>query len=219
MLSSLKINNQKVFTMDESSDHTGGERLYDALPFIESFPFDEYDISLEKIDVIDATHGISPILVKEFEPFESNNTICFQYFEMDANHTVTFSEDDVLDISESSDLIEILSPVRKYLKMAIDSVELREKVQAIRKSKKFIQQLDLEYLLQVEFGEILGAILEIYGGSLTSQEKLAIIRLNLKKIDEHIISDQNHKIAKAFLNFQLHYAMIILGIVIATKIH
>lgn len=205
--------------MDESSDHSSSESLYSALPFIESFPFDEYEIALEKIDAIDSPQGISPILVKEFGPFESNNTVCFQYFEMDANHTVTFSEEDVLDISERAELIEILSPVRKYLKAAIDSVELREKVQAIRKSKKFIKQLDLEYLLQVEFVEILGAILEIYGGSLTSQEKSAIIRLNLKKIDEHIISDQSHKIAKAFLNFQLHYAMIILGIVIATKIH
>ena len=205
--------------MGESIDHNGAESLYDALPFIESFPFDEYEISLEKIDAIDATQGISPILVKEFGPFESNNTVSFQYFEMGANHTVTFSEDDVLDISESSDLIETLSPVREYLKAAIDSTDLREKVQAIRKSRKFIKQLDLEYLLQVEFVDILGAVLEIYDGKLTSQEKSAITRLNLKKMDECIKSDQSHKIAKAFLNFQLHYAMIILGIVIATKIH
>lgn len=205
--------------MGDHAHQNKAESLYEALPFIESFPFDEYAISLEKIDAVDSTSGIPPILIKEFGTFESNNTINFRYFEMDANHTVRFAEDDILDIFDQANQIEILSPVRQYLSEAIASKSLREKVLSIRKSKKFIKQLDLEYLLQVEFGEILGVLLEIYEGKLSSQEKLALTKLNLKKIDELIVSENGHKIATAFLNFQLHYAMIILGIVIATKIH
>lgn len=198
-------------------EHENELELFEALPFMESFPFDEYEVIMET-EGTDVS-GISEILTDALGTFGISEKINFYYNEDSIKLLVSFSLDNIYDISDNSSNVVQLSPVRKYLDSALTTADVEEKLIAVRKSNKFIAKLKIDPLYVPPFESILYDMLIFTEVTLSTMQILGIMQLNYDKIFSLGISEKETKVLIYFLNFRLHYARIILGIVIATKIH
>ena len=115
--------------------------------------------------------------------------------------------------------VQSLNENFKLLDDALKSSDVRKKISNIKKSKKFIASLQLEALIYIQFDEIIPALAEIAEVEITDQLKSALVQLKAKEIISSINSIKEKKFIIEYLDFQLNYAMIILGIIIAAKIH
>jgi hypothetical protein len=67
--------------------------------------------------------------------------------------------------------------------------------------------------------DVLENILDIHSAVLTNDVIVAVQKLNVQKLESLSLEYSQRKSVESFLNFQLNYAKILLGIVIAAKIH
>lgn len=205
--------------MSENGSKDKTSELYETLPFMESFPFEEYEITLEAEGKDTAELGISQILLNVLGTFGKEERLVFSYLEKDSAVQISFYLDDVGKAADSSSKVKKLNSVKDELDEAIASTSLDLKIEAIKKSKKFIKLLDSENLLYAPFTEVLQDMLDLYQVTLTSSQILGVQRLQIKKLDEDRLILRQKDAICAFFNFQLHYAKILLGIVIAAKIY
>lgn len=195
------------------------EELYHELPFMEDFPFDEYSIALEVEGTDFSEIGVSEILINTLGSFGTNEKLNFFYREGIFKLMVSFELDNICEISENSNKVVQLTPVKEYLDEALNSKDLNIKLEALKKSKRFIQKLESDDIYDPPFEAILYDMLLMNDVTLTTSQILGIIQLNYDNIVGLGLSDNQREAIYCFLNFRLHYARIILGIVIATKIH
>jgi hypothetical protein len=196
-----------------------GIDVFDVVPFLRSFPFDEYELDLS-VDGIDALEmGISPLLIDVLGSFGTEEQVKFYYNQDGAKIMISIHVDDILDIQEEANRIQVLNLHVKYLSEALRSNEIAKKVSAIKKSRKFIVSLDVEALVGVPFGEVIAALAENADAEVTDTLITMLAQLSSKKLSDLQAKPQQKKLILDYLDFQLHYAMIILGIVIAAKIH
>jgi hypothetical protein len=193
--------------------------VYDDLPFLRSFPFDDYEIEIGVNGTDFSELGVSPILLDVLGTFGTEKEVKFQYASGDSNVMISIHIDDVLDIKEYANKIETLNEHFKYLKESIQSEDASKKISSIKKSKKFILQLDIEALVAIQFSDIIPSISEMEGAKPTEDLINALTKLSAKKVLENQKTVEEKKLVLSYLDFQLHYAMIILGIIIAAKIH
>lgn len=196
-----------------------GIEVFDVVPFLRSFPFDEYelDINVEGVDA--AELGISPLLINVLGTFGTEEQVRFYYNYLDSKIMISIHVEDIFDIQQSSNGVETLNSHFKYLKEALESDDITKKVSSIKKSRKFIVALGVEALVGVPFGEVMAAFAEVDGLKLSEGLVHTLAGLNTKKILERVTTKDEQKLTLDYLDFQLHYAMIILGVVIAAKIH
>lgn len=202
---------------EETSDKTS--ELYKSLPFMESFPFEEYEITLEKEGIDAADLGIDPIIVNALGTFGTDQKVNFFYMEGEYKIQVTFFQDDIAFISEVSDRIKKLDSVHDDLDIAIYCGDIEVKLAQAKKSKKFGQILGSGSVFALPFEDILDDLLKLYEAHLTSEQRLGLQKLNLTKIMSKPLNIKEVNMIRAYLNFQLNYAKILLGIVIAAKIY
>jgi hypothetical protein len=193
--------------------------VFEAIPFLRSFPFDEYEIemSVDGVDVADL--GISPILIDALGTFGTEQYVRFYYDHLGSKTMVSIHADDVFDIQQEAQRVQKLDEIFKQLKEAITLNDIRKKVSLVKKSKKFIEQIGVEAVILISFTEVLAALAEAEGVELRQELSSALLGLTTKSIIENVKTANDKRLAISYLDFHLHYAMIILGIVIAAKIH
>jgi len=205
--------------MSENEPLDKTSELYTVLPFMEAFPFEGYEITLEADGSEPDNAGISPLILKQFDPIGTDNLLNFFYMDGETSMLVAFYQEDVAYIAETSTKIKKLTPVRDDLDSGLVSSSLKVKIDCVKRSKKFIGLLKSEELTDAPFSEVLKEVLDAYGAVLDSKQTLAVQKMNFKKIEETKLTSAERKAIGSFLDFQLNYAKIILGIVIAAKIY
>lgn len=205
------------YDQEESRDKTS--ELMTALPFMIEFPFNEYDIRfVEKGDDF-IQMGISPMLVNEFGDNGTIETINFYYLEKGTEISISIGRDDVEWIAEQSNKVKTLDSIRQVLDIGLDTNDLIEKVKSIKSGKKFTKSINCESTALIDFNELLSEFIHLYDTALTSKIKLGLQKLSEATLKSTEFSERQYNTVSAFLNFQIHYTKILLGIVIAAKIY
>jgi hypothetical protein len=186
---------------------------------MESFPFEEYEITLEKEGVDPSELGISPILLKTLGSFGTENHFNFTYVEIENAFSISFYQEDIAEVAETAGRIKKLDSIAQELQVGLKERELGKKLEQLKQSKKFIKSLKIPNLLFVPMSDVLEDILNLHGTALTNDVVLAVQKLNVQKLENLSLEYSQRKAVESFLNFQLNYAKILLGIVIAAKIH
>jgi hypothetical protein len=205
------------YNQEESRDKTS--ELMTALPFMIEFPFNEYAIRfIEKGDDF-IQMGISPMLVNEFGDNGTIESINFYYLEKGSEISIAISRDDLEWIAEQSNKVKTLDSIRQSLDIGLDTQDLIEKVKSIKSGRKFTKSIDCESTALIDFNELLSEFIYLYDTSLTSKIKLGLQKLSEATLKSTEFSERQYNAVSAFLNFQIHYTKILLGIVIAAKIY
>ena len=202
---------------DKVRDKT--HELISKLPFISEFPFKEYDIRLTETGDDFIKLGISPMLVNEFGDNGVIEHLNFDYSEDESNISISIGRYDIEWIAEQSEKVKKLDTTRKVLDLGISSWDLIDKIKAIKAGRKFIKLIDCENIALMDFSELLSEFLLMYETALISKTKVGLQKLSEATIKSTEFSERQFKAVSAFLNFQIHYMKILLGIVIAIKIY
>ena len=205
--------------LENESHLSNAHDLFSALPFMSMFPFTEYDIQLEEKGKDYLQLGISPLLIDMIGESGITETVSFYYYDNDSKVAISVAKDDLDWIAEESERIKKMDAVRVSLEKALNEDDLIQKSKAIKLGKKFTKELGCDHMLSLDFGEILSEFLSIYDTVLTSKIKLGLQKLSEATIKSTEYSERQFKAITGFLNFQLHYCRIILGVVIAAKIY
>jgi hypothetical protein len=202
---------------DETVDTTS--ELLNVLPFMAEFPFGDYDIRMvEKGDDF-IRLGVSPILVKEFGDTGKIQSLNFYYIEEGSDISISLYRGDVEWIAEEATNVKKIDALRKTLDDALSSEDLTLKTKAIKIGRKFSKLLSCDAVTGIDFNDLLSEFLIIYDTHLNSKIKLGLQKLSDAILKSTEFSERQFKAVKAFLNFQIHYIKILLGIVIAAKIY
>jgi hypothetical protein len=202
--------------MGERGSQNKTSELYETLPFMEAFPFEEYEIDLESDgDQLE----VSPILIKTLGTFGESQHVNFNYVEHDATILVSFHREDILYAVEISSEIKKFDAVRKEIEAGLTSNNILIKVDAIKKGRKFIRLLKNDNLMNPEFAPFLQEMLTLHAVSLESHLILELQKLKPQRILDFKFTPGERMAIFSYLNFQLHYARILLGVVIAAKIY
>ncbi len=193
--------------------------LRKVLPFMAEFPFPDYEITVVEKGSSFVSLGISPILINAFGDTGTSAIVNFDYPESDSNVTISIYKDDIEWIAQESNKIKKMDKLRLLLDLSLESDNLIEKIKAIRVGKKFIRLLDCENFTEFDVGDVISDFILIYETVLPSKVKLALQKLSESALKSTEFSEKQFKVATAFLNFQIHYIKILLGIVIAAKIY
>jgi len=193
--------------------------LFESIPFMSYFPFDYYEMTIEDAGLALDQLGISPILISEIGNSDLMKRVDFYYSEGDSSVSISLRKDDVEWLASQSGKIKKLNAPREKLDYALESPKIADKMKTIRDSKKFFNSFDEFSLHDFDFNATLFEFLQIYDVSLDSKVKLALNNLNIKSFDKFELTEKQQQAVCGFLNFQLHYVKIILGVIIAAKIH
>lgn len=202
-------------------EHGSAPELCDNLPFMQSFPFMEYSIFLEEIPGTSAKDlGINPMVISEVGDLESNTRVNFSYISGESTIMVSFYLDDITYIEANQHLVKKLDSIRKDLDLGLASSDPHEKIQMIKKGRAFVRQLKSISLDSPVFEEVLLDICEITEVNLASNIMLDLHKLNTKgSLKGDDLTKRERDVIATYLDFQLHYAKIVLGVLIAAKIH
>lgn len=202
---------------DESTQSDNAE-LYKALPVMEAFPFSEYLIEVETDD-IKPEFDVAPILINELGSFGNTQRLNFYYDEGTTTIMISFYQDDLLDLVAISQEVKKLDSVNDDINLGLESVDLLEKINLVKKSKKFTKLLKLASFTNPPFEPILQELISTNDAVLESAIIMELHKLKPKKICDLNLGEKEKTAIFSYLNFQLHYAKILLGVVIAAKIY
>jgi len=206
--------------MQEESDEdlTNKPEIYKDYPFLYSFPFDDYQMSLEKGKDYAAASGIDPIVISAAGGIAQPEFINFDYRGKYTQITISFYTYDIKYIHENSHKIIKLDSVREILDDGLDSDNLLDKIDIIKRGERFLKQLGSGLIAGKSFDPVLDEFLN-NAGYIVDKPQLRKIKSMYKTLDETELENGVKDIVKAFYNIHLHHIKILLGIVIASKIH
>ncbi len=193
--------------------------LLTTLPFMVEFPFGEYKISMIERGEDFIKLGISPILVEEFGDTGKIKNLNFYYTDGDSDVLISMYVEDIEWISQESVKVKKIDALNKALETALRSNDLLIKIKAIKESRKFSKILNCDYSTRHDLSDILNDFLKIHNTVLQSKIKLGLQKLSEAMLKSTEFSEKQFNAVSAFLNFQIHYVKILLGIVIASKIY
>lgn len=194
-------------------------RLLELIPFMSEFPFDDYEITIEDFGLPLDQLGISPILINELGANNNLKRVDFYYAEGESSVSISLRKDDIEWLASESPKITKFDDLCKEIEEALKSTDLARKMKSIRSGRKFLRNFSDPNLQEVDFNETMSEFLEIYSVQLDSKTKLVIQNLNMKAMAKTELVENKYLAVRGFLNFQLNYIKIVLGIVIATKIY
>jgi hypothetical protein len=202
---------------DEPRDKTS--ELLDVLPFMSSFPFSDYEITMDERGDDFISLGISPILVNAIGEYGTTNMLNFHYIENDSDVTISLQRCDIEWVAEDVSRIKSIDSIRQKLDNALATNDLSLKMEAIKLGKKFIKKVDPHVIGDISFNGVLNEFLQANDAVLPSKIKLIAQKLTISQFKDQTFSEKQYQALKSFFNFQLHYAKIVLGIVISVKIY
>jgi hypothetical protein len=193
--------------------------LLNTLPFMSEFPFEEYSMTMVEMGDDLSTLGISPILLNEIGDLGTCEVINFFYEEGESDVSISIQKDDIDWIIAKSDEVKKIDDISRELKEALYSEDLLVKIKAIKMSKKFKRIIDCEKNIDISLTDILRDFLTLNSTVLHNKIKLGLQKLSEATVKSTEFSEKQFRAVTSFLNFQIHYARILLGIVIASKIY
>jgi hypothetical protein len=194
-------------------------RLFEEIPFMSEFPFDDYEMTIEDLNLPLDQLGIAPILLSEIGDHNVIKRVDFYYDEGNSSVSISLRKDDIEWLASESGNVRKFDELRKELDVSLKSKNLIDKIKSIRIGRKFLKNFPDPTLYEVDFNMTLSEFLELYEVSLDSKTKLILQNLNAKGIISIEFSEKQYRAVMAFLNFQLHYVKIILGVTIAARIY
>jgi hypothetical protein len=194
-------------------------RLFEEIPFMSEFPFDDYEMTIEDLSLPLDQLGIAPILLSEIGDPNVIKRVDFYYDEGNSSVSISLRKDDIEWLASESGNVRKFDELRKELDVSLKSKNLIDKIKSIRIGRKFLKNFPDPTLYEVDFNMTLSEFLELYEVSLDSKTKLILQNLNAKGIISIEFSEKQYRAVMAFLNFQLHYVKIILGVTIAARIY
>jgi hypothetical protein len=194
-------------------------RLFEEIPFMSEFPFDDYEMTIEDLNLPLDQLGIAPILLSEIGDPNVIKRVDFYYDEGNSSVSISLRKDDIEWLASESGNVRKFDDLRKELDVSLKSKNLIDKIKSIRIGRKFLKNFPDPTLYEVDFNMTLSEFLELYEVSLDSKTKLILQNLNAKGIISIEFSEKQYRAVMAFLNFQLHYVKIILGVTIAARIY
>jgi hypothetical protein len=202
---------------DGSKDKTS--ELKTALPFMSEFPFRDYEITMVERGEDFITLGVSPMLIKALGDDGTVNIINFYYVEEDSSVAISIYKEDIEWIADEAKYVKKMDALRKQLDEALSGEDLAEKAKAVKAGRKFTKSINCDNVTGIDFNELLSDFLKVNETVLHSRIKLGLQKLSVATLKSTEFSEKQFKAVSAFLNFQIHYAKILLGIVIAAKIY
>lgn len=193
-------------------------RLYKEFPFMQAFPFEDYDITLEQEDDFASLAGIDPVIISEAGTFVKPELINFYYVSGDTRVSLSFYTYDVRYILENSKSVKKIDDVRFNLDKGLFSKSLIDKITSIKSGEKFLKKLGSSLIVGRSFDGLLDDILKDINHGLSKSE-LRKIKFKYKTINEDEYSDSVKKAIGSFYDIHIHHIKILLGIVIASKIY
>ena len=191
------------------------KKPYKLFPFLSSFPFQEYTISVEKSSKDDIE--VDPMIAKEASTISNLDFINFTCKHGDSDICFSFYTFDIEYICSISRKVRKLDSIREKLDIGISSNELDCKLKTIREGEKFIKKLGHSLLAGKSFDVILDEMLKLREASV-KQSVLDKIKL-FKDVDYSSIDYLAIDCILDYYDLHLHHIKILLGIVIATKIY
>jgi len=193
--------------------------LKTVLPFMTEFPFGDYDISMVERGDENIKLGISPILVKAFGDNGTIQSLNFYYIEDGSDVSISLYRGDVEWIAEEAVNIKKMDALSKALDNSLKEDDLLLKIKTIKAGRKFLKLLNCDNVTGINFSDIIVDFTSIYDTALNSKIRLGLQKLSAATLRSTEFSEKQFKAVRAFLNFQIHYIKILLGIVIAAKIY
>jgi len=180
--------------------------IYEIFPFLESFPFEEYILSSGK----DSDYHDD--IIDKQELFD------FQYTAMDKDITISFYKEDIEFLNMISGNVNKLDSLPEHIDQGLVSNNILDKFESIKKSKAFLKKVKSPAENENVFRSVLDGLQEINETSLSEGIIGKINKLDISLADYKFTLNESMAI-EAYLNFQLHHVKIMLGVVIASKIH
>ena len=145
--------------------------------------------------------------------------INFYYIEDESNVSISIPRYDIEWIAQESSRVKKLDALRKTLDDALIDSNMITKVKAIKLSRKFTKSINCDNITGLDFNELLIEFTRLHETVLSSKIKLGLQKLSEASLKSTEFSERQFKAVESFLNFQIHYAKILLGIIIAAKIY
>lgn len=191
------------------------KKPYKLFPFLSSFPFVEYEISVEKS--IEDDIEVDPIIAKEASALSTLDFINFSYKHEDSDISFSFYTFDIEYICSVSKKVRKLDSVREKLDLGISSDDISYKLNCIKEGEQFIKKLGPSLLAGNTFDVILNEMLKLNSAKITSEILDKITRF--KEVDYSEIDYLALDCIMDYYDLHLHHIKILLGIVIAHKIY
>jgi hypothetical protein len=191
--------------------------LFEMFPFLQAFPFDDYNITLEKgMDQLNDL-GIDPIIISE-GGYVKPEFINFHYDGEINRITLSFYSYDLTFISDQASKIKKFDSIRKEVDYALDSESLLDKIESIKKGDTFLKKIGSSLKSSGSFNKILDEML-ILAECEMDKSMIKEIKQMKTTIDQNLFTESEFEIIKSFYNLHLHHIKILLGIIIAVKIY
>ena len=203
-----------------SNKNTGAKSIYEDFPFMQAFPFEDYSIEIESDDAFygEDLEGLDFSKMPGLRDLDRQNIVNFTYMSKNSDVVISFHKDDVLYIDEVSESIKKLDSIRERIDKGLATNSLKLKIRAIGHGDIFIKRVSPAFEETKEtFKTVLDSMLVLHEVEMSQKMVLKIITLD-KNIDMTKLTPEEVKTIMMYLDFQLHHARIILGVVIASKI-
>jgi hypothetical protein len=204
---------------EEDDDLGRSIQVEEIVPFMEAFPFSEYDIVVQKKLETSTRAEVSKILLDNINHFVDGKTpVNFLFLEGDNQLMITFQSRDLEEIARESKDINKFDTLRKHLDVALSTDDIESKIKIIKISRKFIGSGLPSLLLNESVITVLSELLELNEIRLSQNQIVALSKYSYTKFCKESATPNQLEIVRTYLNFHLHYAKIILGIIISSKI-
>lgn len=193
--------------------------IFDIFPFLLSFPFHDYSITLEQgADYLDDL-GIDPIVLSAGGGgIAAPDFVNFQHTGEENKITLSFYTYDISFIINNCSHILKFDDVRKSIDDGLDSLDIGEKLKSIKIGEKLVRKIGKSLVAGSSFNKLFDDLLKNNGHSLRA-DVIRDIKLKRLKVPEYEYTEVEKSIIRSFYDLHLHHLKILLGIVIAIKIY
>jgi hypothetical protein len=187
-------------------------------PFMSSFPFDEYEFELEILEKSNSSSGINPIIIEQAGKFVGPSIINFHTIGELTNISISFYTYDIKFIETQANKIKKMDQLSKALDVAANSNSFLDKLTGIKIGEKFLKKVGTGLSAAPTFNKILDELIVITEISIESDQLKLIKKLD-DSIEQKDFDKSQQEVICEYYNLYLHHVRILLGIVIAIKIH
>lgn len=193
--------------------------IFDIFPFLLSFPFHDYSITLEQgVDYLDDL-GIDPIVLSAGGGgIATPDFVNFQHTGEESKITLSFYTYDISFIINNCSHILKFDDVRKSIDDGLNSLAIGEKLKSIKIGEKLIRKIGKSLVAGSSFNKLFDDLLKNNRHSLKA-DVIRDIKLKRLKVPEYEYTEVEKSIIRSFYDLHLHHLKILLGIVIAIKIY
>ena len=193
--------------------------IFDIFPFLLSFPFHDYSITLEQgVDYLDDL-GIDPIVLSAGGGgIATPDFVNFQHTGEENKITLSFYTYDISFIINNCSHILKFDDVRKSIDDGLNSLAIGEKLKSIKIGEKLVRKIGKSLVAGSSFNKLFDDLLKNNRHSLKA-DVIRDIKLKRLKVPEYEYTEVEKSIIRSFYDLHLHHLKILLGIVIAIKIY